>query len=73
MNKTRKVAFVLGGMSFGGAERVISILANHYAAKGWQADILTLLKPDCDFQLHPSVRHIHMGGSAASRALRAPR
>lgn len=73
MKDTKKIAFVLGGMSFGGAERVISILANHYAQKGWQADILTLLKPDCDFELHPSIRHIHMGGSASSRALRAPR
>lgn len=73
MNGKRKIAFVLGGMSFGGAERVISILANHYADKGWQTDIITLLKPDCDFQLHPSIRLIHMGGSASSRALRAPR
>ena len=70
MKDKKKIAFVLGGMSFGGAERVISILANHYAQKGWQADILTLLKPDCDFELHPSIRHIHMGGSASSRALR---
>lgn len=73
MSEKKKIAFVLGGMSFGGAERVISILANHYAAKGWQADIITLLKPDCDFELHPTIRHIHMGGNSASRALRAPR
>lgn len=73
MKEKKRIAFVLGGMSFGGAERVISILANHYAAKGWKTDILTLLKPDCDFVLDPSIRHIHMGGSAASRALRAPR
>lgn len=72
MNEQKKVAFVLGGMSFGGAERVISILANHYAQKGWQVDILTLLKPDCDFSLHPSIRHIHLGPKIASRALRAP-
>jgi len=72
VNDTKKIAFVLGGMSFGGAERVISILANHYAEKGWQTDILTLLKPDCDFELHPSIRHMHLGGGASSRALRAP-
>lgn len=72
MSGKKKIVFVLGGMSFGGAERVISILANHYTKKDWQADIITLLKPDCDFELHPSIRHIHLGGAIRSRALRMP-
>ncbi len=67
----KRIAFVLGGMTFGGAERVISILANHYAAMGWRVDIITMLKPECDFELDPSIRHLHLGGSArASRLLR---
>lgn len=72
MEGKRRIAFVLGGMSFGGAERVISILANHYVRKGWSVDILTLLKPDCDYALNPEIRHIHMGGRVKSRAMRAP-
>lgn len=68
----KKIAFVLGGLSFGGAERVISILANHYAEMGWQADILTLLRSDCDFALREGVKHISLAGETRSRALRAP-
>ena len=68
--KSRRIAFALGGMTFGGAERVISILANHYAACGWRVDIITMLKPECDFALDGSIRHIHLGGSARASKLR---
>lgn len=72
LSKTRKIIFILGGMTFGGAERVISILANHYAQKHWQVTIVTLLKSGCDFPLHPSIRLLHLGDSEKSRLQRLP-
>ena len=39
-----KISFFIGSMGGGGAERVISILANHYASKGWDVEIALLLK-----------------------------
>lgn len=46
----------LGG---GGAERVTTNLANHWAAKGWEVTIVTLTPQDNDFyELRPAVRRI---------------
>ena len=46
-----KIAFFIGSLRRGGAERVISILANHYARRGWQVDILLLLENQCGYEL----------------------
>ncbi len=37
-----KVIFVIGSMSSGGAERVISEISNYWAKKGWDITILTI-------------------------------
>ena len=39
----KKIVFFTGSMGRGGAERVISILSNLYAEKGWKVDIIMLL------------------------------
>ncbi|WP_404429635.1 glycosyltransferase [Sutcliffiella horikoshii] len=62
-----KIAFVLGGMGNGGAERVVSILANHYAKKGKSVDIITLLSSNCTYQLEPNVRLISLARQDKSR------
>ncbi|GMQ60448.1 glycosyltransferase family 4 protein [Vallitalea sediminicola] len=54
----KRIAFIIGCMGRGGAERVISILANHYAEKGWQVDILLLLNNRCDYQLNRNIKII---------------
>jgi GalNAc-alpha-(1->4)-GalNAc-alpha-(1->3)-diNAcBac-PP-undecaprenol alpha-1,4-N-acetyl-D-galactosaminyltransferase len=64
-----KIAFVLGGMGNGGAERVVSILANHYAKKGKSVDIITLLSSNCTYQLEPNVRLISLANEGKSRKL----
>lgn len=40
----KKLTFFIGSMGKGGAERVISILANHFVDSGWAVDIIMLLK-----------------------------
>jgi len=37
-----KVIFVIGSMSSGGAERVISEMSNYWAKKGWEITIITI-------------------------------
>ncbi|OIJ11264.1 hypothetical protein BKP37_16615 [Anaerobacillus alkalilacustris] len=51
----QKVVFVIGSMRRGGAERVISLLANNYAKRGWGVDILTLLDDSNDYELNNKI------------------
>lgn len=39
-----KISFFIGSMVSGGAERVISLLANEYAKSGWDVEIALMLK-----------------------------
>lgn len=43
-------------MEVGGAERVMSILANHLAEKGWPITLLTFSSGPSSFDLHPSIK-----------------
>ena len=40
-----KVAIVLSGLGAGGAERVVNIIANHWAERGWSIAVVTLDPP----------------------------
>lgn len=59
-------------MSSGGAERVVSIIANEYARQGWQVDILMLLSSDCAYKIEPNVTLIDLSGKCSSRIARLP-
>lgn len=70
--KGRKIAFVLGSMGQGGAEKVISVLSRDYAEKGWETDIIVLLSKRVEYELHPNTRIIDFSGSGQSRIKRLP-
>lgn len=61
-----KITFFIGSMAGGGAERVISILANHYAEKGWDVDIALLLKNEVGYKLDESINIIDLNGKHSS-------
>ena len=66
-----RIAFFIGSMGRGGAERVISILANEYADKGWDVDILMLLANRVEYDLRPQVNVISLVGASTSHAKNA--
>lgn len=66
-----RIAFFIGSMGRGGAERVISILANEYADKGWDVDILMLLANRVEYDLRTQINVISLVGASASYAKNA--
>ena len=72
MADNKRIAFVLGSLGRGGAERVISILSRDYAEQGWDVDILLLLFNKVEYELHPRVRVINLSGEGQSRIRRLP-
>lgn len=58
-----KVTLVIGGMGMGGAERVMSILANYWTTHGWEVTLITLVdrsKPSF-YPLDPQVKLVQLG------------
>lgn len=53
--KMKSILFVTGSMAKGGAERVISILSDYYAKKGWKVKILMLIKKNVEYELNSNV------------------
>lgn len=58
-----KVTFVISALFAGGAERVISIMANYWARKGWGVTILSFDDGETPpfFEVDPSVRRMSLG------------
>ena len=61
-----KIVFFMGSMCRGGAERVISIIANDYCARGWDVEIAVLLKNKVEYDLDDRIRIVDLTGKHAS-------
>ena len=58
----RRITLVVSTLAAGGAERVMSIMANYWAAHGWQVTLVTVSSETTDFYvLHPGVRRVALG------------
>ena len=68
-----KIAFFIGHMGYGGAERVISLLANDYCRRGWDTQIVMLLSDDLAQKLEPGVKLVDLSLGGGSYLKRAPR
>lgn len=60
-------------MSRGGAERVISILANYYAKKNWNVDIILLLTKRIEYDLDNRIQIINLSNENKARLLQIPK
>lgn len=67
-----KISFFIGSMGRGGAERVISILANDYCARGWDVDIVLMLKNAVEYQLDERIGIVDITGPSGSYIKNAP-
>lgn len=61
-----KIVFFIGSLAGGGAERVISILANHYCERGWDVEIALLLKNEVGYQLDDKIKIVDLVGRRSS-------
>ena len=68
-----KIAFFIGHMGYGGAERVISLLANDYCRRGWDTQIVMLLSDDLAQKLEPGVKLVDLSLGGGSYLKRTPR
>ena len=57
----RKIVFHLNCLEQGGAERVVSNLANRFASEGYQVIIATEWYGENEFQIDSEVRRVHVG------------
>ena len=68
-----KISFFIGGMRRGGAERVISILANDYCSRGWDVDIVLLLQNAVEYDIDSRIRIVDITKKAGGYLKNAPR
>ena len=68
-----KISFFIGSMCRGGAERVISILANDYCARGWDVDIVLLLQNTVEYDLDSRIRIVDITKKSGGYLKNAPR
>lgn len=54
----KKISFFIGSLHGGGAEKVISILANHYQTIGWNVAIVLLLDSQIKYEVDPRIQII---------------
>ena len=56
-----KIAFHLNCLTHGGAERVVTNLANQFAQEGYEVVVATEWTDPDEFVLDPKVRRVHVG------------
>src|SRR3546814_18965189 len=63
-----RVAFIIAALGAGGAERVISLIANDWATKGWQVTVIAFDDPADPIyhDFHPSIELVRLNLSPAS-------
>ena len=68
----KNIIFMIPSMIRGGAERVVSILSNDYASRGWNVSILMLLHSNIGYELDPSINVIDISDDSKPVALMYP-
>lgn len=60
MGSKKKIMFFIGSMSWGGAEKVITVLANSYLDRGFDVSIVTLLSNKKIYKINPEIKLISL-------------
>lgn len=65
-NKRLKIVLAIYSLSAGGAERVITTMANYWALNGFQVTVLTQVDEPPFYKLHSAIRHISLRSTGKS-------
>ena len=65
-----RMTFITHDLGCGGAERVLSVVANYWAERGHAVTIITTSSAVASFPLHPGIRHTGLGLAGASGNMR---
>ena len=57
-NKEKSIAFYIGGLCIGGAERVICNLAEYFYSEGYRVTMVTKARDEKEYDLNPRIRRI---------------
>ncbi len=69
---SKKILIFIGSMSRGGAERVISIISNDLAERGWDVSVCMLLSNSVDYRLSDKIKIVDLSGKTSSRLKHIP-
>lgn len=67
-----RIVLFTGSLGRGGAERVLSLLANHFVLRGWQVEICMLLKHEVGYQIDNRVKIVDLTNSSGSYVQQVP-
>ena len=65
-----RIAIVAHGLSNGGAERVASLVANHYVNRGHDVLFVAAYSPDREYRLEDAVEYVYAGGNHSNKITR---
>lgn len=65
----KKIVFVIGQLSNGGAERVVSVLANSFISD-YEVSIVTVIDPSIEYDIDSRVSIIHINTRATNKIVR---
>lgn len=64
-----KIVFVIGSLGFGGAERVVSVLANQFFDLGHQVTVITLANNICNYPISNGIHTFHIATNTTIKGL----
>lgn len=73
IREKKKILIFIGSMEKGGAERVISIIANYLISDGWDVCIAMLLSNGVKYELDPRISIVDLSFGGGNRLTRIPK
>ena len=66
----KRIAIIAHGLCDGGAERVASILANHFAEEGNQVLFIAVYSPEKEYKLNDDIKYVYINANASNKIIK---